>query len=54
MILLKLALGADMRDPLSTDLNPIAADSHVKRETLAIVEQTKAVQELARRNAQEA
>jgi hypothetical protein len=49
---LKVALGADPRNPLSTDLPTIDVDSHQKKKALEIVQQIKEVQDLARKNAE--
>ena len=48
---LKVALGADPRNPLSTDLPTIDIDTDQKKKALQILEQTKQVQDLARQNA---
>ncbi|KAI6352230.1 hypothetical protein MCOR31_012107 [Pyricularia oryzae] len=48
---LKVVLGTEPRNPLSTDLPTTTVDSDQKRKALQIVRQTKEVQELARQNA---
>lgn len=50
---LKVALGTDPRDPLSTDLPTIELDSDQKARALQILQQTQEVQQLAGRRAQE-
>jgi RNase H-like domain found in reverse transcriptase/Reverse transcriptase (RNA-dependent DNA polymerase)/Integrase zinc binding domain/Chromo (CHRromatin Organisation MOdifier) domain len=51
---LKVALGTDPRDPLSTDLPVIIPDSDQKAKAQEILQQTKTVQDLARASSRKA
>ena len=47
---MKVALGTELRNPLSTNLPAVDVTTERKRKALEIIEQIKAVQNLARRN----